>query len=144
MAALKVFSFAIITVANRYWLVDGHPYAVREVAYVADDDPTYLAWAASHTPLVATSADLRAALLAASLPPFRAVSALQARRALRAAGLFDQVSAAVTASTDLDLKDSWEYATEWRRDAAWIATVGAQLNLTDVQIDALFVTAATL
>ena len=72
------------------------------------------------------------------------VTALQARRALRAAGLYDTVKAAVEAAPDPDVRDSWEYAAVWHRDAVWIATLGAQLGLSQAEIDALFVQAASL
>jgi len=72
------------------------------------------------------------------------VTALQARRALRAAGLYDTVKAAVDAAPDPDVRDSWEYATVWHREAAWIGILGAQLDLSPEQIDALFVQATSL
>lgn len=72
------------------------------------------------------------------------VTALQARRALRAAGLYEAVKTAVDAAADPDVQDSWEYAAVWHRDAMWIAALGAQLSLSPEQIDALFVQAASL
>jgi hypothetical protein len=72
------------------------------------------------------------------------VTALQARRALRAVGLYDTVKAAVDAAPDPDVRDSWEYAAVWHRDAMWIDLLGAQLGLSQGQIDALFVQAASL
>jgi hypothetical protein len=72
------------------------------------------------------------------------VTALQARRALRAAGLYEAVKTAVDAAADPDVQDSWEYAAVWHRNAMWIAALGAQLNLSPEQIDALFVQAASL
>jgi hypothetical protein len=72
------------------------------------------------------------------------VTALQARRALRAAGLYDTVKAAVDAAPDPDVRDSWEYATVWHREAVWIGVLGAQLDLSPKQIDALFVQATSL
>ena len=72
------------------------------------------------------------------------VTALQARRALRATGLYETVKAAVDAAADADVHDSWEYAAVWHRDAMWIAALGAQLSLSPEQIDALFVQAASL
>jgi hypothetical protein len=72
------------------------------------------------------------------------VTALQARRALRAAGLYDTVKAAVDAAPDPDVRDSWESTAVWHRDAMWIDLLGAQLDLSPQQIDALFVQAASL
>ncbi|MGE3159896.1 MAG: hypothetical protein AB7K78_24665, partial [Xanthobacteraceae bacterium] len=79
---------------------------------------------------------------APAVPP--EVTALQARRALRAAGLYDAVKAAVDAAPDPDVRDSWEYATVWHREAGWIGILGAQLDLSPEQIDALFVQATSL
>ena len=72
------------------------------------------------------------------------VTALQARRALRAAGLYEAVKTAVDAAADPDVQDSWDYAAVWHRDAMWIDALGTQLNLSPEQIDALFVQAASL
>lgn len=70
------------------------------------------------------------------------VTPLQARRAINAAGLRSSIEAAVAAA-DQDVKDAWEYATEIRRDNALIATMAATLNLTETDIDNLFIVAAT-
>ena len=72
------------------------------------------------------------------------VTALQARRALRATGLYETVKTAVDAAADADVHDSWEYAAVWHRDAMWIDALGTQLHLSPEQIDALFVQAASL
>lgn len=69
------------------------------------------------------------------------VTPLQARRAINAAGLRTAIEAAVAAA-DQNTKDAWEYATEIRRDNALIATMAAALNLTETDIDNLFIAAA--
>jgi hypothetical protein len=74
--------------------------------------------------------------------PF-AVTPLQARRALLAAGLLDEVNAAVQLAS-VDAKLAWEYATEIRRNDPLIAAVAADLEMDDEQIDALFIAAARL
>jgi len=71
------------------------------------------------------------------------VTPRQARLALNAAGLLDQVEATISAA-DKPTQLTWEYAVEFRRDDPLINGLGAQLGLTDAQIDALFVTASTL
>lgn len=71
------------------------------------------------------------------------VTPLQARRALRAAGVLDAVLAAVAVADD-DTKDAWEYTTVMHRDNPVLLSVAAQLNLTSEQIDALFIAAAQL
>lgn len=71
------------------------------------------------------------------------VSPRQARLALLAAGLLDEVQAAVDAAGGAT-KITWEYATEISRTDPMIDAIGAALNMTDAQIDALFATAKTL
>lgn len=71
------------------------------------------------------------------------VTPLQARRALRAAELIDAVNAAVAAAGG-DVQDAWEYATEIRRDDPLITAISAGLGLTEQQVDALFIAAASL
>jgi hypothetical protein len=71
------------------------------------------------------------------------VTPRQARLALLAAGLLDQASAAVAAAGGATLI-TWEYATEFLRNDPLIISIGASLNLTPAQIDALFAQAATL
>lgn len=77
------------------------------------------------------------------VPAPLSITPLQARRALRAAGLLDAVNGAV-ALADPDTQDAWEYAIEVRRDNPIIAGMAAALGLTDAQLDDLFRTAATL
>ncbi|MEH2525874.1 MULTISPECIES: hypothetical protein [unclassified Bradyrhizobium] len=69
------------------------------------------------------------------VPPF--VSPKQARLALLAAGLLDQVEAAVAAEGRAT-QITWEYATEVNRTDPLIATLGQSLGLTDEAIDQLF------
>ncbi len=71
------------------------------------------------------------------------ITALQARRALRAAGLLAVVSAWIGAQPD-ELQEAWEYCVEVRRDNALIAGAQAALGLTEAQIDALFQTAGEI
>lgn len=76
-----------------------------------------------------------------AVQPVTSVSPRQARLALLAAGLLDKVEATV-AQVGGATKIAWEYATEINRNDPLIATLGQQLQLTDVQIDALFVYAS--
>ena len=70
------------------------------------------------------------------------VSALQARVALSRAGLLTAVEAfmASTAAT-AETKIFWQYADPIDRNHVLVKAIGAQLGLTDAQIDALFVAA---
>lgn len=74
------------------------------------------------------------------------VSRRQALRALQAAGLLDQVEPAIAAlpspQREIAMID-WQAATEFRRDHELIALLGMALGLTEQQIDALFIDAAT-
>jgi len=76
-------------------------------------------------------------------PVPQSVSPLQARRALRAAGLMSAVEAVLAGAGD-DARDAWEYAVEIRRDDATLAVLAAELGMTDAQLDDLFRDAASL
>lgn len=72
-------------------------------------------------------------------------SAFQARAVLRTAGLYDQVKAIMEdPATDPIVVDAWEYETEFRRNSPTILSLGAELGLTDEQIDDLFEQAKTI
>ncbi len=65
------------------------------------------------------------------------VTLLQARRALRAAGLIDAVNT-VFASANSYVQDSWEYTDVLVRDSVLVVTFGETIGLTTKQIDDLF------
>lgn len=72
------------------------------------------------------------------------ITPLQARRALRAAGLTAAVEAAVAASGDANVQDAWEYAIEFRRDDPMLAAIAKAIGMTDAQVDELFRAASVL
>lgn len=72
-----------------------------------------------------------------------AISPFQARAALFAAGLLDDVEAAIQAEGPPAVL-AWEYATEWRRDSPTIATLAAVLELSEEQVDELFIAASQI
>jgi hypothetical protein len=77
------------------------------------------------------------------------VSMAQARKAMILSGLtIANVDAAIAGIADAQEKalaqTDWEYSPAVRRDSGLIASLGAGLNLTNDQIDAMFVLAATL
>ncbi len=80
------------------------------------------------------------------LPPVpQQVTNYQARAALLAAGLFDQVDAAVKAQgTTSAAFQAWEYANNVYRNSPLIAGLGAALGLSAQQIDDLFRAAAAI
>jgi hypothetical protein len=70
------------------------------------------------------------------------VSPLQARLALRAAGLLEAVEAWL-ATQPPAIRDAWEYAIEVRRDDTLVVGPAvAALSLTEAQLDALFIDAS--
>ena len=71
------------------------------------------------------------------------VTPRQIRLALSAAGLRDVVEQAVTAS-DQSVKDWWEYALDIERNNQLIVSMATQLGISSAQLDALFVSAASL
>jgi len=77
------------------------------------------------------------------VPVPAAITPLQARRALRAAGLLDAVNAWIATQND-DAQEAWEYCVEVRRDDALIAGAQSALGLTAAQVDVLFRSAAEL
>jgi hypothetical protein len=71
------------------------------------------------------------------------VSAWKVRKALTAAGLRDQIEAAVAAASQ-DITDAWEYAGSFECDHPLILSMVEQMGLTDEQVDQVFTLAATL
>lgn len=71
------------------------------------------------------------------------VTPLQMRRALRAAGLYDSIAAAIP-NLPVEMQEAWEYAVTFPRDDALIAAAAQQFNLTSAQVDDLFRVAAQL
>ena len=57
--------------------------------------------------------------------------------------LFDDVDDALRAMGGIPWQ-AWEYTTSFPRDSALIAAIGAQLNLTDAQLDEMFIAAAAI
>lgn len=68
------------------------------------------------------------------------VSMLNARRALRAAGVLDKVEALI-AQQSPDVQDGWALSTTLDRNSPTVVALGAQLGL---DLDALFISAAAL
>lgn len=77
-------------------------------------------------------------------PPIpQSVSPRQIRQALTRAGLRASVEAAVAAG-DQDTKDWYEFATAFERSNPVVAELGAALNVSDAQLDDLWILAASL
>jgi len=82
----------------------------------------------------------------ADIPPVPVISVTpwQIRKALNQLGLRSAVEAAVTASTDQELKDGWEFSDTVVRTSPLVIGMGAALSKTDAELDALFELALTL
>jgi hypothetical protein len=88
--------------------------------------------------------DAYLASLPPPLPPLpRIVSPRQIRQALTATGLRTGVEAAVAAG-DQDLKDWWEFATQFEQDHPMVTGMATALGVTAQQLDDLFALAASL
>lgn len=75
----------------------------------------------------------------ASCTPF------QGRMALMNAGLLVQVDAIIADPvTSQETKIAWEYAILWERMSPMIINIGAELGLTETQIDNLFIDAQSI
>ena len=75
------------------------------------------------------------------MPP---LSPWQLRKSLKSAGLRGQVEAAINSSQNEDLKDWWKYETDFYRIAPLLLLMAQQLNITDEQLDQIFITGAAL
>lgn len=75
--------------------------------------------------------------------PIRVITMRQARLALNAANLLTTVNAAVAASSE-QVKIEWEYAQELKRDWPTLIAMVEALELSEADIDALFLAASTL
>ena len=70
------------------------------------------------------------------------ISPRQARLALNAVGLLDDVEAAVATSKEYQI--FWEYSLEIKRDDAVLNTMAAALGMTEKQVDDLFIAGSKL
>lgn len=77
-------------------------------------------------------------------PPVYSCSPWQIRKALNNQGLRQAVESAVSASTDQELKDGWEFASEFRSNDPFVVSMGAALGKTAEETDQLIAYAATL
>lgn len=68
----------------------------------------------------------------------------QIRKALNAAGLRQQIEDAVSGSSDQNLKDGWEFATEFRSDDSFVLSMGAALGKSQADTAALIQQASLL
>mgnify|MGYP000119585361 FL=1 len=119
-------------------------------AWVAAGNPKASAWTLrpnppAYDPATHSAAWDGAQWVVSALPPPpvpEQVPAHHLRRALRAFGMLASVNAYMAALADDDeMRESWEYAPYFRRDAIGIEDARVALGLTVGQVDALFVAA---
>lgn len=66
------------------------------------------------------------------------------RTVLQNAGLFDQAQQLINASTDNALKNVWEYGNFADRNSSAINTLAEAMNLTNDQVDQMFIEASNI
>ena len=93
--------------------------------------------------LVAAGELTIAAYVPPPAPPVTQVTMRQARLALLAADLLDDVEAMMT-QADRAVQIEWEYATVVDRASPLVASISSSLGLSNAEIDALFVNAAKM
>lgn len=71
------------------------------------------------------------------------ITPLQARKALRAAGLMAAVQAFIATQPD-EVQDEWEYAITIERSNTTLTNAATALGLTEAQVDALFIAGASM
>lgn len=69
------------------------------------------------------------------------VSPWQFRQALNEFGLRQQVEQLVNSTADLNIKDGWQYATEWREDHPLVKQIANQLKVSEETLHMLFLIA---
>jgi hypothetical protein len=73
----------------------------------------------------------------------QSVTPLQARKAIRAAGLKPQVDAALVAGGE-EVQEAWDYAIEINRRDPLLLQIAAEAGLSAAELDQLFIAAAAL
>lgn len=135
--------------SNWYWAVGNQIYSSAAPGYVSATLPAFLAWkeAGNRPTTIASEAELfevlteqyPAGLVTPQVPS--AVRNAQLRLALLDAGKLP-AAIALAAQADESTRILWEYEPEIHRDHPLIVSFGALLNLSPVQLDALFIAAA--
>ena len=143
------------TVANLQWADSAHTAILVDVTF---DKHGVLPFGASASDVEPHGREIFNRAVAGDFGPIAAyvappaviptvVTMRQARLAMLDAGILTSVSdviAAMTGPTGEAARIEWEYATSVDRGSALVTGLSASLNLTSVQLDSLFTTAATL
>lgn len=72
------------------------------------------------------------------------ISPRQIRQALSKFGFRQQVESAIASSSDQDLKDWWEFASDFQRSHPEVLAMGQQMGFTPEQMDQLWIYGATI
>ena len=115
--------------------------ATAQAAHAAELAAVQAALAAKDEEIARLTALIPAPVIVDGVP--QTVTMRQARLALLASGLLDDVTAAV-AGAGQAAQIEWEYASDVGRNATLIQSLAGVMGLTDEQLDGLFVLAATL
>lgn len=75
--------------------------------------------------------------------PLITVSAWQFRKAVNQLNLRNSIETAVTASTDQNLKDGWEYAIEFKSNDPLVLSMGAAIGKSEDEVYQVFQSAET-
>ena len=89
----------------------------------------------------ATDAEVAAWQAKIANPVPTSVALWQAKAALHNAGLLDQANTIIAAANNPVLSAFWANANDIQRSSPTLASLATQLNLTDAQVDQLFIQA---
>lgn len=117
----------------------GIPFGTTKKAPPSLAEDEYAIWSGSDWILTITPPPVPVPVK--EVPEF--ISKYQAKMALLQVGLYEQVEVYVANSNDYALKISWYDATNFYRNNQFIAGLAVEFNLTEEQVDNLFILAST-
>lgn len=132
--------------ASAFWIIGNdktRAWSSAAVAYVSKFD-------AADALTISSEEALREVLTYAGCPERapgyvpQEVAMWQARAAMRDAGVFDKVAAAVAASGNSAVQAAWEYATAFNRSSPSVQAMWAALGESPESLDTLFIAAAKI
>lgn len=119
--------------------VDSTPPEIPE-GHVAKWDGT---WSVEQIPVTETETETNI-LPDMSTSSFYSCNPWQIRKALNALGLRQQVEDTIASSTDITIKDGWEFASEFRSDDPFVISVGEAVGKSAPEVAEIISYAATL
>ena len=109
---------------------------------IIPDDPKNIDWQGYQSWLAANNVPTAATVPPTPVPG--SVALWQAKAVLQASGLLDAADAAIASANNPVLNQYWNSGANIDRTSPTLASLGASLNLTSVQIDQMFIEAATI